>query len=60
MLKKYLDDIFCFLIGPALIAYGLSLWSEPLAWIALGVDAIVFGYVYGNELNVNQQRNQES
>lgn len=42
-----LDDICCFVIGPALIAYGLSLWFVPLGWITLGVDVIVFGYLYG-------------
>jgi phosphatidylserine synthase len=41
------DDICCFVIGPTLIAYGLSLWSKPLGWITIGVDVIVFGYLYG-------------
>ena len=53
-MKKYLDDIFFFVIGPALIAYGLSLWSESLGWVTLGVDAIVFGYIYGKHGNAGQ------
>jgi hypothetical protein len=49
-LKPILDDVFCFVIGPALIAYGLSLFHPAFGWITLGVDAIVFGYLYGKTL----------